>query len=315
MGLIIAGAGLVWTEATINNKTVIQTIDDFFKQSQKLIVGIALSLLVIGIVLCAAGVSLPLGIGLIAVGALALAKEVSLNWDYIKDKTISFLDKNKGLIIGVSAAMLVLGIILLFTGVGIPLALGLIAAGGGILAAELVANWNFITDKVKDIWETVKSYWNNHIKKYFTAQWWGDLAKTAINGFIEWFINGLNKLINKINGFGFNMPDILGGGRIGFNIPTLPIPELADGTVIPPNKKFMAILGDQKSGTNVEAPLTTIEQAVENVIERMNISNGANQTFILELDGREVGRAFGKAIQKEASRTGNNFVKTKLVLG
>lgn len=93
------------------------------------------------------------------------------------------------------------------------------------------------------------------------------------------------------------------------------IPALAQGTVIPPNKKFMAILGDQKSGTNVEAPLTTIEQAVENVIERMNISNGANQTFILELDGREVGRTFGSVIQQEKNRVGNNFVKTKLVFG
>ena len=40
------------------------------------------------------------------------------------------------------------------------------------------------------------------------------------------------------------------------------IPALASGAVIPPNRKFLAVLGDQKSGTNVEAPLLTIKQAV-----------------------------------------------------
>lgn len=40
------------------------------------------------------------------------------------------------------------------------------------------------------------------------------------------------------------------------------IPALASGAVIPPNRKFLAVLGDQKSGTNVEAPISTIKQAV-----------------------------------------------------
>ena len=40
------------------------------------------------------------------------------------------------------------------------------------------------------------------------------------------------------------------------------IPQLAHGAVIPPNREFLAVLGDQKSGTNVEAPLSTIKQAV-----------------------------------------------------
>ena len=39
------------------------------------------------------------------------------------------------------------------------------------------------------------------------------------------------------------------------------IPALASGAVIPPNRKFLAVLGDQKSGTNVEAPISTIKQA------------------------------------------------------
>ena len=43
---------------------------------------------------------------------------------------------------------------------------------------------------------------------------------------------------------------------------SMPIPALAQGAVIPPNRRFLAMLGDQTGGTNVEAPLSTIKQAV-----------------------------------------------------
>ena len=91
------------------------------------------------------------------------------------------------------------------------------------------------------------------------------------------------------------------------------IPALARGAVIPPNREFLAILGDQKRGTNIEAPLDTIKQAVAEVMQSGGYQQGGNQTIILELDGREVGRTFGKAITQEANRVGNSFVKTKLV--
>lgn len=111
------------------------------------------------------------------------------------------------------------------------------------------------------------------------------------------------------------MPEVLGGKHIGFNIPKISVPALARGAVIPPNREFMAVLGDQKHGTNIEAPLDTIKQAVREVLASEERSGGGNQTIILELDGREVGRTFGKAIDREKNRTGSSFVKTKLVFG
>lgn len=51
------------------------------------------------------------------------------------------------------------------------------------------------------------------------------------------------------------------------------LPYLAKGTVIPPNAPFMAVLGDQRHGTNVEAPLSTIQEAVAVVMEDMVQSN------------------------------------------
>ena len=50
----------------------------------------------------------------------------------------------------------------------------------------------------------------------------------------------------------------------------LPVPALAQGAVIPPNRKFLALLGDQGAGTNVEAPLSTIRQAMAEVLSGWN---------------------------------------------
>lgn len=92
------------------------------------------------------------------------------------------------------------------------------------------------------------------------------------------------------------------------------IPALAQGAVLPPNKPFLAMLGDQKSGTNIEAPLSTIKEAVRDVLSDGDYAGG-NQTIILELDGREVGRTFGKVIRQENNRVGSSLIKTKLVFG
>ena len=58
--------------------------------------------------------------------------------------------------------------------------------------------------------------------------------------------------------------------EIGIDIPNLSninIPRLAQGAVIPPNQEFLAVLGDQSNGTNVEAPLSTIQDAVALVLQ------------------------------------------------
>jgi hypothetical protein len=62
-----------------------------------------------------------------------------------------------------------------------------------------------------------------------------------------------------------------GGGKDIFpstpdDTPIKSVPMLAKGAVIPPSKPFMAILGDQRNGTNIEAPLTTIQEAVAAVL-------------------------------------------------
>lgn len=107
-----------------------------------------------------------------------------------------------------------------------------------------------------------------------------DIAKGAINfvigginAMIRGVVAGVNKIIGIANSLSFNIPDWVpevGGKKFGLNLRTVSAPQiplLAKGAVIPPNKEFLAMLGDQKSGTNIEAPLSTIQDAVALVME------------------------------------------------
>lgn len=99
----------------------------------------------------------------------------------------------------------------------------------------------------------------------------------GINGMIAGIEGGLNAVIGALNKLHWEIPSWvpgLGGKGFGFNIPKANfgrIPELANGAVINPNSPFLAILGDQKSGTNIEAPLETIKQAL---VEAMGTAGG-----------------------------------------
>lgn len=83
----------------------------------------------------------------------------------------------------------------------------------------------------------------------------------------------------------------------------MPIPYLATGAVIPPNAPFMAMLGDQKKGTNVEAPLETIKQAVRDVMRENGRGKGATYSFTAKLDRRTI---FNEVITEAKLRQGQS---------
>lgn len=93
------------------------------------------------------------------------------------------------------------------------------------------------------------------------------------------------------------------------------IPKLATGAVLPANREFLALVGDQKHGTNVEAPLDTIRQASEeavlNVLSKLGITGGMgnnSQTMVakLYLDGHQVTEAVIKDGMVRQMSTGDN---------
>ena len=84
---------------------------------------------------------------------------------------------------------------------------------------------------------------------------------------------------NAVNALHFRIPDWipgLGGKEFGFHLGQVSLPQipyLAQGAVLPANKPFLAMVGDQKHGTNIEAPLATIQQAVALTMEDFAAGN------------------------------------------
>ena len=209
--------------------------------------------------------------------------------------------------------MLVLGILLCLTGAGIPLGIALIIKWAKDGAEKGVPLATAIVDKVKEIWNAIKNFWNTHIAPIFTAKWWADLGKKCINGLLGVIEKGLNWIIDKINSFIGGMSKVVGvvGNLFGadWSIPKIPrvsIPRLAQGAVIPPNREFMAILDDQKHGTNIEAPLNTIKQAVAEVLAQVNVgSSGFNGRIEVPVivNGREITRVVRESEQDMGKQT------------
>lgn len=135
---------------------------------------------------------------------------------------------------------------------------------------------------------------------------------TIIEKFINFFINGINTLTARLSSFKFDIPDWvpkIGGKAFGINIgkmPSVSLPRLATGAVIPPNAEFAAILGDQKHGRNLEAPEGLIRQIVR--------EEGAIQlTVILQMpDGKQKTVFDTKAVTRANRQSGKILIPVEV---
>lgn len=188
-----------------------------------------------------------------------------------------------------------------------------------------------IIDSFKDgSWKGALELWGQDIKDTFSDIWDGIIkkAKSRINSLIL-LLNtmllgvtlGINELINTLKSFEIEMPEWLeytalkkfAGKTFTFNIPKVKapqIPYLAKGAVIPPNAPFMAMLGDQKHGTNIEAPLATIEDALRNVLNSrggMGVTGGSMTLHnVMQLNRRVLFEEFIEEAKLRQSISGRN---------
>ena len=163
---------------------------------------------------------------------------------------------------------------------------------------------NGFVKSLKDVWNNIKKIFNgiiNFITGVFSGDWkkaWSGIKDTfvgiwkllssliktpingiigIINGLIEGVAEGINLVIRSINTLDFDIPDwvpSIGGEHVGFSIPEISpikIPYLATGAVIPPNAPFMAMLGDQRNGKNLEAPEGLIRQIMREEMANINV--------------------------------------------
>ena len=149
----------------------------------------------------------------------------------------------------------------------LPEALTKIMEGIGGIVEDILEAFGFdtglgagLTEIWEGIWDMIKGVINTIIG--------------GINGMISAVEAAINAIVGAINTLSWEIPSWvpgLGGYTFGFDVPYADfprIPELAQGAVIQPNNPFLAVLGDQTSGTNIEAPLDTIKQAVAEVMDQ-----------------------------------------------
>lgn len=96
-------------------------------------------MLAVGAILVVTGVNIPLGVGLMAVGAVGLAATVGLNWTAMSSELASTLALITGVVGGF---LLALGAIMAFSGANLPLGIALMALGGASLVTAAVINWH-----------------------------------------------------------------------------------------------------------------------------------------------------------------------------
>lgn len=189
--------------------------------------------------------------------------------------------------------------------------------------------WNTLKNGARSAWDGIKSVFSavaNFFKNIFSNAWEGvkkvfsvggkifdgikDGIVTAFKTVVNAIITGINKVVSLpfkgLNGIldklqGISIAGIKPFKWVTWRAPVPQIPKLATGTVIPPRSEFMAILGDQKRGVNIEAPLDTIVEAFNKALDNRNDSKGEviidNLTIIARMGDTDVSKTVVKGVR------------------
>lgn len=181
---------------------------------------------------------------------------------------------------------------------------GALSAWEGIKNAfESVPEW--FQGKFRDAWQKVKDVFSTG------GRIWSGIKEGIENTFravVNAIIRGMNTIIavpfNKIN---FMLNTIRNAHFLGISpfqnmwgvnpLPVPQIPMLARGAVIPANRQFLAVLGDQRNGNNLEAPESLLRQ----IVREEAGSAGSRYEFIARLDRRTL---FDEVITEAKLRKG-----------
>lgn len=242
---------------------------------------------------------LAVGLGILGMGITAAINEGHLkNW-------VETLGLNK--VVGwVSVALMLAGIALIAFG-AMTMNIFMLLAGAALLASGVAVGTT--TNKFQSWVETLHL---NEVSGWVsTAMLLLGIALVAIGAMtlnVPMLLAGAALLGVGIasKAGGFNSTKSVSGGNPAARsampaISPASVPRLATGAVIPPNREFLAVLGDQKQGNNIEAPESAIEAAVARGMAQYG---GGNQTAILKIGEQELGRIIFKLNKDQTQRVG-----------
>ncbi len=190
--------------------------------------------------------------------------------------------------------------------------IGTIISGVKSLIEEALGGKEGIVSIWKEAWESVEST----VSGIFDSIW--AKIKSVLNSILSGIgnmvnkaIDTLNNLIDRVNSISFELPAIMGGGRVGFNITKLSrieIPQLATGGIV--NSPTTALIGE--AGREAVLPLENNTQWMDILAGKIASKTGGSgsTTLILEVDKRELGRLVVDLGNKESGRRGISFANT-----
>lgn len=199
------------------------------------------------------------------------------------------------------------------------------------IKTKVTGIWDKIKDKTSRTWESVTTFVSNKVEAIKTAitdkfNAARDAVKSAFEGIVDFIKRPINQAISIVNNavgminnaiggiesafsFGpWEVPTPFGTKRIGFHA-TFPrvgtIPYLASGAVIPPRSEFLAVLGDQKKGNNLETPESLLRQIVR---EESGKGQGDGNTYNVTVNasGRKLLDIIISEAEMRRNRNGKN---------
>lgn len=253
----------------------------------------------------------PAGIFVIAVSAaIAIGVLLYKNWDKIKEAATKLKDwvigKTRGLVDGVTKKLT-------------------------NLREKISGVWKYVSEKTtttfKNMWNTVTTkvgaIRDTIVDKFSNAR---DTVVDIFTKIRDTVVSVFNKVISTINGaigtingaistvesafsFGpWKVPTPTGSKTIGFKatFPRVPtVPYLAKGAVIPPRSEFLAVLGDQKQGNNIETPEALLRKIVrEETAGRQ--AGGGSYRFTAQINRRTLFDEMMKEAQMRRDTSGKN---------
>ena len=165
---------------------------------------------------------------------------------------------------------------------------------------------NFLTGVFTQDWDLA---WEG-VKQIFKGVWNGIIG--YLESALNLIITGINWLITQMNKIEFEVPSWVpefGGKTIGIKLPSIGranLPRLATGAVVPPNREFMAILGDNKRETEIVSPLSTMKQALLEALQESGGLGGGAVTVVVNLDGKEVARNTVRHVNNMTQQAGKS---------
>ena len=291
IALIAAGAATLVTALALNWEKLSNEVKIVALAITAILSG---ALIAVGAVVAFSGANLPLGIALMAAGAIGFVTSLTLMWNYLPEKIKGIIQ----IILGIaSAAMLALGIILVATGVGTALGVALIVAGAAGLVSAATLNKDAIVNWISDVWARIKNFWNAHIGYVFKSEWWSrkfDCIKqgmrNALNGVITVVENTINRVVGALNSFSIKIPNWVptyGGSSLGFNIPYAHLPRLAKGGIVNNPGRGQAVIAGE-AGAEAILPLQNNTEWMDMLVDKVADRVSMNIVNRITIDGKDV---------------------------